>query len=222
MRKLCHEKFQLVISWHGNLIHKVVHNVCWTPIWGHKTPFIGLCFAPSPRLERHPQLFVELENNREIFFWWAYSLLDRLKMSKFCERGAVHLPSCYTQNPCDWNSTGKKKISSNRVIFVEEVLVSLAGPSEYLPCVCVCCAYMHAKVASFVSNSCDSMTVACQAPLSLGFSQKESWGELPYPPSGVFPIQGSNPWFLRLLQWQGGSLPLHLGSPVFTLWNSWC
>ena len=87
----------------------------------------------------------------------------------------------------------EKKISSNRVIFVEEVLVSLAGPSEYLPCVCVCCACMHAKVASFVSNSCDSMTVACQAPLSLGFSQKESWGELPYPPSGVFPIQGSNP-----------------------------
>ena len=29
---------------------------------------------------------------------------------------------------------------------------------------------------------------------------------------GVFPIQGSNPWVLRLLHWQAGSLPLsHLG-----------
>lgn len=120
--QFCHQKAQLVISWHGSLVHKVVRNVCWMPIWGHKTPFIGLecnllsdCFTPSSRLERHPQLFVELENNRDIFFWWVYSLLDRLKMSTFCERGAVHLPSCYTQNPCDWNSIGKKKSPAIRL-----------------------------------------------------------------------------------------------------------
>ena len=30
-------------------------------------------------------------------------------------------------------------------------------------------------------------TVACQAPLSMGFSRQEYWSELPFPPPGDFP-----------------------------------
>ena len=49
--------------------------------------------------------------------------------------------------------------------------------------------------------------VTRQAPLSMGFSRQEYWGGLPRPPLGDFPIQGSNPHLLLLLQWQAGSLP---------------
>ena len=33
-------------------------------------------------------------------------------------------------------------------------------------------------------------TVACQAPLSMGFSRQESWGGLPFPPPGDLPDPG--------------------------------
>ena len=36
-------------------------------------------------------------------------------------------------------------------------------------------------------------TVACQAPLSLGFSQQEYWSGLPCPPPGHLPDQGTEP-----------------------------
>ena len=42
-------------------------------------------------------------------------------------------------------------------------------------------------------------TVACQAPLSMGFSRQEYWCGLPYPLQGIFPTQGSNLRLLRLL-----------------------
>ena len=52
-------------------------------------------------------------------------------------------------------------------------------------------------------------TVACQAPLSVGFSRQEyknlSCHALL---QGIFPTQGSNPCLLRLLHWQAGSLTL--------------
>ena len=33
-------------------------------------------------------------------------------------------------------------------------------------------------------------TVACQAPLSMGFSKQEYWGGLPFPPPGDLPDPG--------------------------------
>ena len=38
--------------------------------------------------------------------------------------------------------------------------------------------------------------MACQAPLSMGFSRQEYWSELPFPTPGIFLTQGSNPHFL--------------------------
>ena len=37
---------------------------------------------------------------------------------------------------------------------------------------------------------CDTMTVACQAPLSMGFSGQEYWSELPFPSPGDLPDAG--------------------------------
>ena len=60
-------------------------------------------------------------------------------------------------------------------------------------------------------------TVACQTPLSIGFSRPEYWSELPSPPPGVFLTQQLNPCLLCLQLWQEGSLPLsYQGSPVGT------
>ena len=55
--------------------------------------------------------------------------------------------------------------------------------------------------------------VACQAPLSVGFSRQEYWAELLFPTPGDIPTQGSNLRLLRLLHWQADSLPwCHLRS----------
>ena len=57
-------------------------------------------------------------------------------------------------------------------------------------------------------------TVACQAPLSMGFSRWEYWSGLSFPLQGISPAPGSNSPLLRLPHWQVDSLPLcHLGSP---------
>ena len=59
---------------------------------------------------------------------------------------------------------------------------------------------------------CNSMDMAHQAPLSMGFPKQEYWNELPFPsPEGLPDPQGSN---LHLLHGQVDSLLLsHQGSP---------
>ena len=57
-------------------------------------------------------------------------------------------------------------------------------------------------------------TVACQAPLSLGFSRQEYWSGLPFPSAGDLPDLGIELMSLASPALQAGSLPLsHLGSP---------
>ena len=56
-------------------------------------------------------------------------------------------------------------------------------------------------------------TVACQAPLSIGFSRQEYWSELPFPSPGDLPDLGIEPWSPAL---QADSLPLsHQGTQSF-------
>ena len=66
------------------------------------------------------------------------------------------------------------------------------------------------QVASVVS---DSLTVARQVPLSMGFSRQEYWAGLPFLLQGVFLTQGSNLSLLCLLYWQEDSLPLSREAP---------
>ena len=54
-------------------------------------------------------------------------------------------------------------------------------------------------------------TVACQAPLSIGFPRQECWSGLPFPTPGNLPDPGIE--LLHLLHRQADSLPPHhLGS----------
>ena len=57
-------------------------------------------------------------------------------------------------------------------------------------------------------------TIACQAPLSMGFSRQEYWSGLPCPPPGELPNSGIKPASPGSLALQVNSSPLsHLGSP---------
>jgi len=58
-------------------------------------------------------------------------------------------------------------------------------------------------------------TVALQAPLAIGFSDKNTGVDCYFLLQGIFPTQGLNPC---LLHWQGGSLPLsHQESPKYLI-----
>ena len=54
-------------------------------------------------------------------------------------------------------------------------------------------------------------TVACQAPLSMGFSGQEYWSELPCPPPRDLPDPGIEPAFPVAPVLQADSLPLNPG-----------
>ena len=59
-------------------------------------------------------------------------------------------------------------------------------------------------------------TVACQAPLSMGFSRQEYWSGLPFPSPGDLPDLGIEPVSPEL---QADSLPLSCqGSQLFMYW----
>ena len=70
---------------------------------------------------------------------------------------------------------------------------------------------MHACMLNCFSHVrlCANLwTVACEAPLSMGFSRREYWSGLLCPPPGDLPDAGIELHLLRLLHWQVGSLPL--------------
>ena len=48
-------------------------------------------------------------------------------------------------------------------------------------------------VAQLCPTLCDPMTVAHQAPLSIGFSRQECWSGLTFPPPGDLPDPGIKP-----------------------------
>ena len=55
-------------------------------------------------------------------------------------------------------------------------------------------------------------TVACQAPLSMGFSRQEYWSGLPWPPQGDLPHPGIKPVCL---------MSPALGGGFFITWATW-
>ena len=69
--------------------------------------------------------------------------------------------------------------------------------------VCIC-----VKLLQSCQTLCNPLTVAHQAPLSMGFSRQEYWSGLPFPSPGDLSSPGIEPSSLCLLLWQGGALPL--------------
>ena len=52
---------------------------------------------------------------------------------------------------------------------------------------------LHAQLLNHVWLFVTPQTVACQAPLTMGFSQQAYWGGLPFPPPGDLPDPGTEP-----------------------------
>ena len=52
---------------------------------------------------------------------------------------------------------------------------------------------MHAKSLQSCLTDCYPMTVACRAPLSMGFSRQEHWSGLLCPPPGYLLYPGTEP-----------------------------
>ena len=71
-------------------------------------------------------------------------------------------------------------------------------------------------VSLVVSESTVLWTVACQAPLSMGFSRQEYWSGLPCPPSGDLPDPGTEPASLNVSPALAGGFftTCHVGSPA--------
>ena len=71
---------------------------------------------------------------------------------------------------------------------------------------------MHVQSLSHVVLFATPWTVACQAPLSVGFLRQEYWSGLLFPSPEDLPNPGIK---LHLLHWQEASLLLsHLGIPT--------
>ena len=74
--------------------------------------------------------------------------------------------------------------------------------------VCTYVGCMHAKSLQSCLILCDLWMVACQVPLSMGFSRQEYWSGLPCPPPGESSQSRDWPMLLCPLHWQMGSLSL--------------
>jgi len=76
-------------------------------------------------------------------------------------------------------------------------------------CVCVC-------MLNHVQLFALPWTVACQAPLSMGFSRQEYWSGLPFPSPEDLPDPEIKPTSSMSPVLQTDSLPLHhVGSPLY-------
>ena len=94
-------------------------------------------------------------------------------------------------------------------LVLSQFLVNIPakGRKNSIPCA-------HVQSLSHVQLFVTPQTVAHQAPLIMGLSRQEYWSELPFPPPGIFLIEGLNLCLLHLLHWQVDSLPLnHKRSP---------
>ena len=73
---------------------------------------------------------------------------------------------------------------------------AVKASQEYSAWVLTCFSCVHLFATSW--------TVACQAPLSMGFSRQEYWNGLPCPPLGDLPNPGIEPAYLMSPALAGG------------------
>ena len=114
---------------------------------------------------------------------------------------------------CPWDSAGQNTEAACHALFqgifltqgsnphllhwqVDSLTLSHKGSPYALVCT---------KLLSRVQISVTPCTIACQAPLSIGFSRQEYWSGLPFPPPGDLPNPGIKPMSPA---YQANSLPL--------------
>ena len=74
-----------------------------------------------------------------------------------------------------------------KITMLNKITTKYSKFSPEFPCKDAC---VHAKSFRRVHIFVPLWTVACQAPLSMGFSRQEYWSGLPCPPPGDLPDPG--------------------------------
>ena len=105
------------------------------------------------------------------------------------------------------NPVGKGKCFQQMLL---ENWTSIPGEKTSKPLPLISCEYSRSVVSDYPATL---WTVACQAPLSMGFPRQGYWGGLPFPTPRDLPDPGIEPTSPESPALAGHSLPLsHLGS----------
>ena len=88
------------------------------------------------------------------------------------------------------------------------MLISAIHPLPYTPAALFFNNFMCAQLLSCVQLFATPWTVACQAPLSMGFFRQEYWSGLPFPSPGDLPDPGIKHTSPRSPALQTDSLPM--------------
>ena len=90
-----------------------------------------------------------------------------------------------------WETRAEKEDWGSRELIFQDISF------DSIPFNSLLCWYsqVHTQLLSHVWHVAVPWTVACQAPLSLGFARQEYWSGLPFPPPGDLPDPGIEPAF---------------------------
>ena len=103
-------------------------------------------------------------------------------------------------------------LSNFQFVYMYHVFFIPSSADGHLGCFCVLVVVLASQSCPTLCNPMDC--VACQAPLSLGFSRQEYWSGLPFPFPEDLPNPGIEPWSPAL---QENSLPFELQKRPFEL-----
>ena len=117
-----------------------------------------------------------------------------------CSQRVIYVVACVRISFQGW-------IISYHVYIFHILLIYLPFDSHW------CCVYLLAILNHIAVNVLSHFshvqlfaslwTIACQAPLSMGFSREEYWSGLPCPPLGNLPDPGIEPMSLMSPAWTG-------------------
>ena len=93
--------------------------------------------------------------------------------------------------------------------FIYETSTSFIQPTNILKCL-----HVHVCVLSCICLFATPWTIACQAPLSMGFPRQEYWGGFPFPTLEDLPNPGIKAPSLVSPALQADSLPLTTGEAL--------
>ena len=137
---------------------------------------------------------------------WVWSLcwVDPLEEGKAAHSSILAWRTPWTEEPRElWSIVLQRAVHN----WVRKHSTAQALGKTLCVCVCVCvCVRVRARVRTLspVRLFPTPWTIACQAPLSMGFSRQEYWSGLPFPTSGDLPHPGIEPASLASPPLAGG------------------
>ena len=127
----------------------------------------------------------------------SLSELREMVMDREAWRAAIHGVAKSRTRLSDW--TESCHTSKTSTCHLKTPTLSSFSKSDYVCMLsCFSCVQLFATLG----------TVACQAPLSMGFSCENTGVGFHFLLQGIFPTQGWNHCLLYPLHWQASSLPL--------------